>query len=364
MTKSVYVTRPNSPDRDKLYAYLDGVLDRRLFTNEGPLVQELTKRLESFLGVKNLLLVSSGTMALDVANKVSGVGSEVYTTPFSFPATSSILCWRGTKPRYVDISYDSFNLDENLLDQALGSKECAVLATHVFGNPCHVEAFDKLAKDYSVPLVYDAAHAFGTEVGNQSILNFGDVSILSFHATKVFNTLEGGALVIRDDERYESAKRLINFGLGNQGVPIEVGLNGKMNEFQAAVGLCLLDDIDQILRALEENRAIYDLYLSNELKRQIIHPECGGTNNGYVPICFPTTEALLRAVTKLEEFGVYGRRYFYPSLDTVAVYGGQANCSVSQDIASRVFCLPTYVGLAQEKIEEICFHVNAALEVS
>ena len=362
MTEEIFVTRPNLPDRKKLYKYLDGVLDRKQLTNNGQLVQELTSRLQAHLGVKNLLLVSSGTMALDVALALMSVKGVVYTTPFSFPATSSILCWRGMNPAYVDISPNTFNLDESGLKVALEREAHAVLATHVFGNPCQVDEIQKLSLLHNTPVIYDAAHAFGTKIRDQSVLNFGKISVLSFHATKVFNTLEGGALIIPDDEQYEMAKRLINFGIGPEGIPIEVGVNGKMNEFGAAVGLCLLDQVNDVLGTLQDNRQLYDENLSGELQQQVLHSDCTEINNGYMPVCFPNTKLLSLAVNRLEEEGIFPRRYFYPSLDTIPAYNGKRDCIESHSVSERVLCLPTYVGLGQEKIEEICELINDTLE--
>ena len=361
MREPIYVTRPNLPNREKLFGYLEGALDRRQLTNNGPLVQELSARLSAYLGVSNLVLVANGTVALDLAIRLADFSGEVLTTPFSFPATSSALIWTGRTPIYVDIAEDSFNLDPNLARIAIERQRCSLLATHVYGNPCDVLALQNLAAEYDVSLVYDAAHAFGVEMSNKSVLEWGDVSILSFHATKTFNTLEGGALVCRDSEMFDKAKRMINFGFNDSGFVDQIGVNGKMNEFEAAVGLTLLDDIDHYIAEQKSVSLAYRDNLSPDVMHQRIHQDASHLNYGYVPVCFPDENTCTEAMNRMLSENIFPRRYFYPSLDTVEAFGQSPNCRVSQDIASRILCLPSYAGLQLGTIEEISSMVNAVL---
>jgi len=352
----ITVTKPYIPSKQRLWKYIESALDRRWITNDGPLVRELSERLEDYLGVDNLLLVGNGTLGLLVLLRFLA-GREVYTTPFSFPATTSSLLFSGLQPRFGDVCDKSFNLRPPEDDRALEG----VLATHVFGNPCDVERFAELREARNSPILYDAAHAFAVKVNGESVLNFGDASVLSFHATKLFHCVEGGAIRFSDPDQFEQAKEMINFGFDSEGKIRRVGINAKMNELEAAMGLAVLDDIDGILEAYRQRYELYDELLRPELQRQYI--EAGVEHNySYFPLCFPDPGLVDRIVQDLAAQGIHARRYFSPSLDEVAAYGEHPESATSRSIASRILCLPMYSDLPEASIRETCALINELLE--
>lgn len=356
-----YVTRPRLPDFDRLQGYLAQAYDSHQLTNNGPLLALLTQRLEELLGVKNLLLVSSGTMALQVALKLVGVArGEVVTTPFTFPATSSTIVWHGAKPVYADILPETLNVDPELLSLCITDQSEAVLVTHVFGNSVDVDRIEEICRTHNLPLIFDAAQSFGVKVSGSSVLNRGDISTLSFHATKLFHTLEGGALVVKDDRLFEEAQRMINFGLNSTGEVLSVGINGKMNEFEAAMGLAVLDEMDEITQGLSRVYAQYDAELNNQLVRPKYHPD-GTRNCCYYPVLCSNSSVREEVQLALESHEIFPRRYFYPSLDTVKAYGGVENCLNSRDIVERILCLPIYASLESAQVSRICRLINACL---
>ncbi|MDP2562106.1 DegT/DnrJ/EryC1/StrS family aminotransferase [Psychrobium sp. 1_MG-2023] len=340
---TIKLNQPLKPDLITLTKYLSEVNNSGWYTNFGPLHDQLTSRLEEYLGVKNLLLVSNGTLALQVACKVLNINSAI-TTPFSFVATTSSLLWQGIDTAFSDIDPQTYNLCPTALDDALNEPESnydGVVATHVYGNPCDVNGIADVANKHSIKTVYDAAHAFGVSIGEQSVLNFGDASTLSFHATKVFHTVEGGAIVFKHRKDYEKAKRLINFGIQADGSLGEPGINAKLNEYQCAVGLTLLDDIEQVIaRRAELFRSYRD-----ELKEYVEMPtwHIDTTLNGaYMPIYIADVDSQRKVIEALSKNGIESRRYFTPSLD--AVFGEQKkfDCVQSQRVAGGVICLPLH----------------------
>jgi dTDP-4-amino-4,6-dideoxygalactose transaminase len=342
----INVTRPYFPDLEKYKQYLEKIYDNGWLTNNGELVQHLQKRLEEYLGVKNLLLVANGTMALMIAYRLLALQKDVVTTPFSFVATSSSLVWEGLSPVFADINLDSFNIDENLIENAIGENTSAIVATHVFGNPCALDKIQEIADKHSLKLVYDAAHSFGVKFKGESILKQGDVSILSFHATKLFHTAEGGALVINDNDLYEQARRMINFGFVKEDTVTQLGINAKMNELQAAMGLCVLDDIDEII---EEQCRIIDEY-STELEGYVGFQESLSEVSGnctYFPIVLESESETLELKAQLMRNDVRARRYFYPSLNKMPFIKERVSCPNSESLSSRILSLPVYPGLAQ-----------------
>ena len=268
----INITKPYLPNIDVYKSYIEQIYKNEWLTNNGPLVQKLEKQLESYLGVKNLLLVANGTLALNLAYKLLDIKGEVVTTPFSFVSTTSSLIWDSIKPIFVDIDAETMNLNPNLLHSRITSRTTAILPVHVFGNPCDVESIQATANKYKLKVIYDAAHAFGVKYKGQSILNYGDISTLSFHATKLFHTIEGGALIIKDDALYEKAKRMINFGLHGSDITC-LGSNLKMNEFEAAMGLAILEDMDAIV---DSRKKIWEYYYSNLIN----HFQLQITNDG------------------------------------------------------------------------------------
>lgn len=353
------VTKPYLPDRQKLEQYIDGIYERGWLTNNGPLVKELTARLEDYLGVENLLLVANGTLALQIAYRVLGISGHQYaeqpeaiTTPFTFIATASSLAWDGVKPVFVDIDADSWCLDPAKIANAITSNTRAIVPVHVFGNPCDVDVIGDIASRHDLKVIYDASHAFGVKFKGKSLLGYGDASTLSFHATKLFHTVEGGAIVFRRKEDLQRAKAMINFGITGPENIQELGVNAKMNELQAAVGLCVLDEMQENLKAREEIWSDYAKVFAGSFQLQL-KPQGAGLNYAYFPLVFKDEGQALRVAAKLKEKGINPRRYFYPSLDTLEFWGGSEEMAVSNNIASRILCLPVYAGMPTECLDKI-----------
>ena len=349
----INVTKSYLPEREKLFSYIDQIYASCQLTNNGLLSQALETRLAKHLGVRNLILVANGTLALQVLYKAMDVRGSAITTPFSFPATTSSLVWESIQPIFADIDCRSWNMNPEKIANLIKPDTSAIVATHVFGNPCKVEAIQEIAKQYNLKIIYDAAHAFGVKYKDESLLNWGDACTLSFHATKLFHTVEGGAIVTNDDALAEKVRLMINFGIAGPGKISELGINAKLNEFQAAVGLCVLDDID----AIHQGRRNVWLGYYEALKNVVAFQERSefSTNNyGYCPILFKN-ENLMKAVQKkLNAKSIFPRRYFYPSLDELP-YIKSENCAVvSRDVASRILCLPLYPELKLDLINEIC----------
>jgi|LSQX01.2.fsa_nt_gb dTDP-4-amino-4,6-dideoxygalactose transaminase len=348
------VTKPHLPEIGRYIRYIERCYENNQLTNNGPLAQELKARLEEYLGVQNLLLVANGTLALQIAYKALGVSGKAITTPFTFVATSSSLKWEGIEPVYADIDAQSLDLCPEKVLEAIDPEVTALVPVHVYGNPCDVEAFDEIAKEHDLKVIYDAAHAFGVRLNGRSILQWGDAATLSFHATKVFHTVEGGAIVFKKREDYERACRLINFGY-EEGEVVDEGINAKMSEFHAAMGLSMLDEIETVLAKREEvHRRYYEALES--LYEMPVWKEGATRNYAYFPVLFPSEDALLKTQERLNEAGIFPRRYFYPSLDTRGYDLSDGENPISRDRASRVLCLPMYPALplgVQDKIVSI-----------
>jgi dTDP-4-amino-4,6-dideoxygalactose transaminase len=341
----INVTKPYLPELKKYEAYLEEIFRLCYVTNNGPLVNELQNKLEKYLGVKHILLVANGTIALQLAYKLLDIKGEAITTPFSFVATTSSQVWQGIDPIFVDINKGTFNIDYKKIEEKISKTTSAIIPVHVFGNSCDVEKIDEIAKKFNLKVIYDAAHAFGVKYKGNSILNCGDISTLSFHATKIFHTIEGGALVINDDELYDKAKRIINFGINAEEHITEVGINGRMNEFEAAMGLCVLDDIDKIF---ENRKKVYENYM-NYLSKNVIRQEqniYSSLNYCYFPIVFKDEETLLRVKVALASENIFPRRYFYPSLNDLPYIKDKTHrVPNSEFVSSRILCLPLYDSL-------------------
>jgi len=361
------VTKPYLPSREKLNKYIDGIYEREWLTNNGPLLKELTKRLEEYLGVEHLLLVSNGTLALQIAYRALGVSTtnwdekpEAITTPFTFIATASSLKWEGVEPIFTDINPDTWCLDPKNIEKAITSKTRAIVPVHVFGNACEVEVIDEIAKKHDLKVIYDAAHAFGVNYNGESLLKHGDASILSFHATKLFHTIEGGAIVFKRKEDLEAAKKMMSFGITGPDTIEELGINAKMNEFQAAMGLCVLDELEGNLKARAAVWHRYEKALNRDLQLQA-KPKVQEYNYAYFPAVFESEELAVRMVAKLKEHDVLARRYFYPSLESVGCFKARNEFPVSQDIACRILCLPIFDQLSQKDQENIINFIEEEL---
>jgi dTDP-4-amino-4,6-dideoxygalactose transaminase len=348
------VTKPYLPNIDKYKSYIDEIYKREYLTNNGPLVKELEERLSKYLGVKNVICVANGTLALQVAYKALNIKKKAITTPFTFIATASSLSWEGIQPVFSDIEERSLTLDPKKLELITDTSIEAVVPVHVYGNICDVEAIDAIAKEKKWKVIYDAAHAFGCQYKNNSILNYGDISTLSFHATKLFHSIEGGALIVNDDNLATKVRHLINFGLDN-GVVIETGINAKMSEFHAAMGLCVLDDIDKIRNQREER--VY-LYLDKLNEVNLTIPLSSSHNSSYFPVLCNTKELCKKILEVLEKNGFFPRRYFYPPLDQVYKCRGMP---IADTISERVLCLPLYPSLEVKDILKITELIKESL---
>ncbi|MDF0748950.1 DegT/DnrJ/EryC1/StrS family aminotransferase [Marinobacter sp. 71-i] len=361
------VTKPYLPNREKLNQYIDGIYERQWLTNNGQLVQQLTQRLEDYLGVENLLLVSNGTLALQIAYRALGVSDatpaaqpEAITTPFTFIATASSLKWDGVQPVFTDIDPDAWCLSPANIKAAITPRTRAIVPVHVFGNACDVETIDKIASAHSLKVIYDASHAFGVKYKGESLLKHGDAATLSFHATKLFHTCEGGAIIFKRKEDLERAKKMINFGIAGPETIRELGINAKMNELQAAMGLCVLDEIELIERDRRELTETYEACLGGKGQRQRIL--AGATrNHAYYPVAFKDSDELAKVISSLSNSKIVARRYFYPSLESVACLETDSlGCPESRKLAERIACLPIYSGLTKENVVSIA---DTVLEV-
>ena len=344
----INVTKTYLPDKKKYKQYVDEIYTNGWVTNNGPLVRKLEKRLAEYLGVRNIVLVSNGTAALEIAFRTLDIKGFAITTPFSFVATTSSLVTNGLLPIFADIDPSTLNLDPKNIEALITPHTSAIIPVHVFGNACEVEAIDEIAKKYNLKVIYDAAHAFDVKYKSESILNYGDISTLSFHATKLFHTIEGGALIINDDSLVEKARYLINFGIENAESIPELGTNAKMNEFEAAMGLCMLDEMETVLQSRKEVYERYESALTGlvELPRW---NENSTKNYGYFPILFENEVQTFVVKKALNEKNIFPRRYFYPSLDTLNYIEPKQFMPLSRDVSSRILALPMYPELKEEE---------------
>lgn len=349
------VTKPFLPPKAEYLSYLEGVFQRNWLTNNGPLVNQLELQLKQLLGVKHLLYVTNGTIALQIAIKALGLEGEIITTPFSYVATTSSIVWEGCQPVFVDIDPHTFNIDPTKIEAAISSRTSAILATHVFGNPCEVDEIQAIADKHGLKVIYDAAHAFGVTYKGKSIFEYGDISTTSFHATKLFHTVEGGAVFAKEPELLRKMALLRNFGHTSATTFEGVGINGKNSEFHAAMGLCILPYVEDIIARRKMLFGCYDAMLTN-LKatkpRRLTDGIC--YNYAYYPILFQTETQLLAAQARLEKSQIYTRRYFYPSLSKLDYLAHTALTPISDEIAERILCLPLYHDLTMEEVSYVC----------
>ncbi|WP_342804679.1 DegT/DnrJ/EryC1/StrS family aminotransferase [Alteromonas sp. M12] len=358
----ITVTRPWLPDRERLDSYIDQVYKSGHLTNNGPLVRLLEERLQTYLGVKHLILVSNGTLALQIAYRALGVTGEVITTPFSFIATSSSLAWQNCKPVFADIDPLTLNIDVDNVTSKITSKTSALVPVHVFGNPCNVERLNEIASKHNLKIVYDASHAFGVNYHGESILSQGDISTISFHATKLFHTIEGGALVTNDSSLAKKIRLMIKCGIVDEENIALCGINAKMHELSAAMGLSVLDDIDTIKKNRAQIWQQYKIHLSDYLKFQKWNENA--TNNcAYVPVLFSNEQELLKVKNTLNNFDIFPRRYFYPSLDQINFLLNNNKCLVADDVSKRILCLPIYPNLKKQQQRQVIELIKNVLKL-
>lgn len=348
------VNKPFLPPQQIYQSYLDGIWKREWLTNMGPLASDLELRLKEFLHVDHLLFVTNGTVALQMAIKALDLSGEIITTPFSFVATTSSIVWENCIPLFVDIESTSLNIDPEKIEAAITENTSAIMATHVYGNPCDVEAIENIAKKYHLKVIYDAAHAFGVTYKGKSIFEFGDISTCSLHATKLYHSTEGGLLITKDPEILKKLASIRNFGISGFDSFNELGLNGKNSEFHAAMGLANLKYIEEISKKRKELSARYDDKLKNLKARRPIWKMDSENNASYYPIIFETEELMLKCKEHLQLNEIGTRRYFYPSLANSLPYLQPQHFEITDDISKRILCLPLYYNLTYEEVDLIC----------
>lgn len=359
--KPIYVTQPVLPDLKEFMEYLEKIWASKILTNNGQFHQLLEKEMAEYLGVKHISLFSNATLALITAMQSLRITGEVITTPFSFVATTHALWWNGIKPVFCDIEDKFFNIDPQKIEAAITPKTTAILPVHVYGNPCNISAIQSIAETYGLKVIYDAAHAFGVKINGNSVLNHGDLSILSFHATKVFNTIEGGAIISPDEKTKKRIDYLKNFGFADEVTVVSPGINAKMNELQSAYGLLQLKSIDA---SIEKRKLIAIKY--RELLRSIPgisvleDVENIRHNYSYFPILIKKEFHQTRddVYNNLKKHNIFSRRYFYPLISSFPAYRGldssqHSNLPIANSIANQVLCLPIYPDLELDEVTNI-----------
>lgn len=367
MSKEVYVTQPSLPPLDELIPYLQEIWSSRILTNGGQFHQRLEKALCDYLGVEHISLFANGTLALLTALQGLRITGEVITTPYSFVATAHSLLWNGIKPVFVDIDPNTLNLDPSRIEAAITPQTTAIMPVHCYGHPCDVQAIQKIADTYNLKVIYDAAHAFGVATNGESVLRHGDLSVLSFHATKVFTTFEGGAIVCPDVQTKQRIDHLKNFGFIDEVTVVAPGINGKMSEFNAALGLLQLKHIEGALVRRKEIDTLYRDGLQDVKGIRCLQPAPAETMNySYFPILVGSGYTLTRdeLYQKLKDNGIYARRYFYPLISEFPMYSGlpsagRENLPVASEIACGVLCLPIYPALEDEAVMRIINLIRA-----
>lgn len=350
---SIYITKPYLPPKEEYLQRISAIFDREILTNQGPEVCALETDMKKFLGVSYFQYVTNGTIALQIAMRSLNITEgEVITTPFSYVATISAILWEHCTPVFVDIEPDNFTIDPAKIEAAITPYTKAIMPVHVFGYACDVDKIEAISKKYNIKVIYDAAHTFSSQYKGKSICSYGDISTLSFHATKLFHTIEGGACVIKDRMTAERLDLIKRFGhIGDEHYTL--GINAKQNELNAAMGRANLGHLDEILAERRRLSELYDSLLAGKIQRP--KPQTGlKYNYAYYPVVFENEHELLTAFERLNKLDIFPRRYFYPSLNTLPYLKHTAHCPVSEDIATRIACLPLFVGLEDSIVRKIC----------
>ena len=360
-TEKIFVTKSFLPPLEEYSAYVAKIFENGQLTNQGPLVGELEKKLSAYLGVEHFQFVTNGTVAIQIALKALGIeDGEVITTPFSYVATTSSILWERCKPVFVDIEPDNFTIDVNKIEEKITPKTRAIMPVHVFGYACDVEGIQKIADKYNLKVIYDAAHAFASVYKGRSLVSYGDISTCSFHATKLYHTIEGGACIIKDKAVSEKLNLIKRFG-HNADEHIRLGINAKQSEFNAAMGLPNFPYLSQIIDKRKILSNLYDKLLSGYVKRPK-QQENLLYNYAYYPVVFKDENQLLKVFKTLNEHNIFPRRYFYPSLNKLPYLDDYEACPISEDISSRIACLPLYVDLKESEAERICALIIESLK--
>ena len=349
----INVTKPFLPPIEEYQKVVGGIWTRGWLTNNGPLVNELELKLKEYLDVPHMLYLNNGTIALQIAIKALGLTGEIITTPFSYVATTSSIVWEGCKPVFADIDPHTLNIDPKSIEKVITPHSTAILATHVYGNPCDIIEIEKIAKKHALKVIYDAAHCFGTSFNGKSVFSYGDISTTSFHATKVFHTIEGGAVFTNDPELLKKMSYMRNFGHNGPEDFYGLGINGKNSEFHAAMGVVNLRHIDSILRKRESDSHLYKTRLANLKHSTIQINENSVFNYAYYPIILSSEAEVLNCIKELNAHNIFPRRYFYPSLSGL-IYLEKQETPISDDFSRRVICLPLFFDLDGSEIDMIC----------
>ncbi|ASD68137.1 DegT/DnrJ/EryC1/StrS family aminotransferase [Pseudoalteromonas piscicida] len=353
------IVQPFLPELDLYQKQITEIFARNRLTNKGPCEAELVEKLKAYLGVEHILLVANGTMALHIAYQVMGI-TKAITTPFTFAATLGSLRMQNIATRFSDICPNTFNLDPSKLDSADLEWADALVPVHVFANPCDVEAINRIAEQYQLKVIYDAAHCFASKYKGESLLKYGDCATLSLHATKLFHTVEGGAVIFKHRSDLEKAQKIINFGQNEQQIPVLIGTNAKMSEMHAAMGLCVFNHIDDILAHRVELFNRYKYRLKGLLNFQ--HWKSNTSTNGsYLSVLFNSEHELLYVREHLESIGIQTRRYFFPDLNELKLYTEYRDLPCSKSISRTILCLPMYYELRLKDIDYICDNIIVLL---
>jgi len=357
--KPIYVTQPSLAPLNEYMDILKGVWERGILTHNGPLVQELEKQMTKKLRINNFVAVTNGTIAIQMAIKALELKGEIITTPFTWIATISAIKWENCTPVFCDIDPNTLNIDPNKIEELITEKTVAIMPVHVFGNPCDMVAIEAIAKKHGLKVIYDAAHAIGSTYNGASVLEYGDISATSLHATKLFNTAEGGACITKDNNLNDKLQRIRFFGHNNAKDIVEDGFNGKMTEVHAALGLANMKYYDEVLADRKKKYLYYRNALSKLDFISFQEVNIGETNYSYFPIIFDTEEYLLKIEKRLNKENIYPRRYFYPSVNTLKNIVNYQRCPISESISKRILCLPLYKSLEMDDIDSIIKIIKA-----
>lgn len=355
----INVTRTYLPPLEEFKEYLDKIWKSGWVTNQGPFVTELENQLREFLGVAHILLVSNGTIALQIAIKTLRLEGEIITTPYSYVATTTSILWENCIPVFCDIENDSFNIDPDKIEELITENTSAILATHVYGIPCNVDKIKSIAGKHKLKIIYDGAHCFGVKINGNSVYNSGDISTASFHATKLFHTIEGGAVITNDKSLSDRMFLLRAFGHLDDDY-LAIGINGRTSELNAAIGLCNLKRVNDFIKERKSINLMYKEFLKDCPLSYPSVPDNIDYNYSYFPVLFDNEDAMLKAKTELEKNEIFPRRYFYPSLNELPYLKGNS-CPVSENKSRRVLCLPVYQQQTEEVIETISKIISKSL---
>lgn len=359
--KNIYVTMPTLAPLEEVNELMKGIWESGVMTHNGPLVQRFEKECAEHLGVPNLVSCVNGTIGLQMAIRALQLKGEIITTPFTFIATINSILWEGCTPVFVDIDPETLCIDPKKIEEKITYHTVGIMPVHVFGNCCDIDAIDAIAKKHNLKVIYDACHSVGVNYKGKSIFSYGDISVTSFHATKMLNTTEGGGCFTLDKQIDEKLRRIRFFGFENHADIVEDGTNGKMTEVHAAVGLANLKYLDDALADRRHKYMIYKDELSKVgcLSFQKINEGC---NYSYFPVIFPTEEKCLKVVAALNEQHIFPRRYFYPSVNTFTKLVPYVSMPISEDISSRILCLPLYYTLGREDMNRIISIIKNTLK--